>query len=324
MRDISINLRRASVQPSTVSRYASAISFFMNYLFVLDIVLGPTPSEAFLDETVADYIQWMFSENLPKFQSNLIFAAIRDLFPRCHLATVRRVIKAWDRIEPSTSAFPCPWLYCVFVLYETLIGSNFGVTASFEFKLQLGITVSLLFLGLFRPAEIRYLKRLHVSLGPSPNITVRVRGKTEIRHNRPAVAVTIKDAFLHMLLSALLAIRGDGLFDFHDNSFGRFCQSIFEHFPMFPRLTPYSFKRGGASELFRRTGSFDVCVEQGRWQDVSSARRYIETATADQMIFELTPVWRTRMLHARDELRLFAERGGMVGSSRLLDEETSI
>ena len=324
MRDISINLRRASVQPSTVSRYASAISFFMNYLFVLDIVLGPTPSEAFLDETVADYIQWMFSENLPKFQSNLIFAAIRDLFPRCHLATVRRVIKAWDRIEPSTSAFPCPWLYCVFVLYETLIGFNFGVTASFEFKLQLGITVSLLFLGLFRPAEIRYLKRLHVSLGPSPNITVRVRGKTEIRHNRPAVAVTIKDAFLHMLLSALLALRGDSLFDFNDNSFGRFCQSIFEHFPMFPRLTPYSFKRGGASELFRRTGSFDVCVEQGRWQDVSSARRYIETATADQMIFELTPVWRTRMLHARDELRLFAERGGMVGSSRLLDEETSI
>ena len=324
MRDTSINLRRASVIPSTVSRYATAISFFMNYLFVLNIVLGPTPTEAFLDETVADYVQWMFSENLPKFQSNLIFAAVRDLFPRCHLATVRRVVKAWDRIEPSTSAFPCPWLYCVFILYETLIGSNMGVTASFEFKLQLSITVCLLFLGLFRPAEIRHLTRISVSLGPSPNIVVRVRGKTEVRHNRPAVAVTIRDAFLHMLLSALLAIRGDSLFDFNQATFGRFCQSIFEYFPMFPRLVPYSFKRGGASELFRRSGSFDVCVDQGRWADIPSARRYIETATAAQMIFELTPAWRTRMLHARDELRLFAERGGMVGSSQFLDDGTSI
>ena len=324
MRDTSIDLRRASVTASTVSRYAQAISFFMNYLFILEIVLGPAPSEALLDETVSDYIQWMFSQNLPKFQSNLIFAAVKDLFPRCHLATVRRVIKAWDRLEPSTSAFPCPMLYCVFIVYETLIGSNFGETASFEFKLQLSVTVLMLFLGLFRPKEIRFLTRLHVSLGPSPNITVRVRGKTEVRHNRPAVAVTIRDPFLHMLLSALLAIRAESLFDFTSNTFGRFCQSIFEHFPMFPRLIPYSFKRGGASDLFRRTGSFDVCVEQGRWQDIPSARRYIETATADQMLFELTPAWRDRMYHARAELRLFAERGGMVGSSHLLDEETSV
>ena len=318
MRDISIDLRRSSVIPSTMSRYAQSLSFFYAWCVLTGVILGAAPDEAFLDETVTDYIQWMFSTHLPKFQSNLIFAAVRDLFPRCQLASVRRACKAWDRVEPSKSAFPCPALFGVFIIYETLIGQNFNVTASFETKLQLSITILLLFLGLFRPAEIRNLHRIHVVLGPSPNITVRVRGKTEIRHNRPAVAVTIRDAFLHMLLTALLDIRGVLLFDFNASTFGRFCQSIHVCFPNFPRLVPYSFKRGGASDLFTRTGSFDVCVDQGRWQDIPSARRYIEAAAADQMLFELTPAWRTRFRDARSHLREFAERGGMVGTSHLL------
>ena len=55
-----------------------------------------------------------------------------------------------------------------------------------------------------------------------------------------------------------------------------------------------------------------------------SARRYIEAATADQMLFELTPEWRDRFRTARDELRSFAEHGGMVGRSHLFDEENSV
>ena len=68
MRDLSIDLRRSSVTPNTVSRYAIAIGFFLNYLFLMEISLGPSPSEAFLDETVCDYCQWLYSNGLPKFQ----------------------------------------------------------------------------------------------------------------------------------------------------------------------------------------------------------------------------------------------------------------
>ena len=78
----------------------------------------------------------------------------------------------------------------------------------------------------------------------------------------------------------------------------------------------------GASNLFRRTGSFDICTDQGRCKHVSTARRYTETALAEQMIFELTPAWRARMLAARAELLQFAVRGGMGGRrTRRFDDE---
>ena len=95
-------------------------------------------------------------------------------------------------------------------------------------------------------------------------------------------------------------------------------------FPMFPRVIPYSFKRGGASDLFRRTGSFDICVDQGRWEHVNTARRYIESALAEQMIFELSPAWLRRMQQDRARLLDFARRGGMGGRSRLFDDVLSL
>ena len=324
-RDLTVNLRRTSVTTPTVTRYANAIAFFMNFLLIKQIILGPSPSEMLLDETVCDYVQWLYSSALPKYQGNLIFAAVLDLFPRAHLQSVRRMLKAWERIEPGQSAFPCPCLYAVFIVHQILLGSNFGMTANFSTKLQYSIYVLMLFLGLFRPIEIFVLQKSHVVLGPSPCITVRVRGKSEVRHNRPAVAVTIRDPFLHMLLSALLQVQNtDNLFDFSDHSFSRFCQIVSSYWPHFPRIIPYSFKRGGTSDLFRRCGSYDICVEQGRWENVTSARRYIEAATADQMLFTLSPDWRGRFLEARNELKLFASRGGMGGRSRLFDDLDSL
>ena len=148
-RDTSINLRRSSVTLPTVSRYAIAVGFFMNWLHIMNLILGPCPSEAFLDETVGDYIQWLFSASLPKYQGNLIFAAVLDLFPRAQLCAVRRMLKAWDRIEPSQSSFPCPCIYMVFIVHQILLGSNFGLTTNFATKLQYAVYVMLLFLGLF-------------------------------------------------------------------------------------------------------------------------------------------------------------------------------
>ena len=101
-------------------------------------------------------------------------------------------------------------------------------------------------------------------------------------------------------------------------------KNVSTFYPMFPRIIPYSFKRGGASDLFRRTGSFDICVDQGRWEHVNTARRYIESALAEQMIFELSPAWLRRMQQARAHLFEFARSGGMGGRSRLFDDVLSL
>ena len=203
------------------------------------------------------------------------------------------------------------------LLWELLLGNNFGKTAVFEFKLQLACYALLIFHGLFRPAEILALTRHSITLA-NGFIFVRVRGKTEVRFNRPAVAVKIVDPFLYLLLAELIEYRGERrLFFETSNVFSRFCRVISLYWPNFPRLTPYSFKRGGASHMFKTLQQYDPVVEQGRWDSVSSARRYIDSAIADQMLFVVNPAWRARFQHAHDQLKQFAERGGGGGSSSI-------
>ena len=47
------------------------------------------------------------------------------------------------------------------------------------------------------------------------------------------------------------------------------------------KFTMYGLRRGGATGLFRRTGSFDTVCDRGRWGNVSSCRIYVTTALQD-------------------------------------------
>ena len=105
-RDLTADLRRTAVSASTQTRYATALQYFWAFCRLVNVVLGATPAEPDLDEAVTSYIEWLFRENIPKFQSTLILAAVLDLFPRSRLLQARRVVRAWDRLEPAKSAFP--------------------------------------------------------------------------------------------------------------------------------------------------------------------------------------------------------------------------
>ena len=81
-RDPTVDLRRTAVSASAQTRYASALQYLWAFCQLVNVVLGATPAEQDLDEAVTSYIEWLFRENLPKFQSTLILAAVLDLFPR--------------------------------------------------------------------------------------------------------------------------------------------------------------------------------------------------------------------------------------------------
>ena len=46
-------------------------------------------------------------------------------------------------------------------------------------------------------------------------------------------------------------------------------------------VTPYSLRRGGATALFRQSGSFDVVANKGRWVSLAALRLYVTTALAE-------------------------------------------
>ena len=51
---------------------------------------------------------------------------------------------------------------------------------------------------------------------------------------------------------------------------------------------PYSLRRGGATSLFRESGSLDTVAERGRWASIPTARRYIDDGIATQASLMLT------------------------------------
>ena len=316
-RDLTVNLRRLSVTAATAARYAEAFAYFLQFCTIMDIVLGAQPSDSLLDESLCDWIQFLWNTSNPHYWANLSYASCLDRFPRARLEASRRALKAWERLEPARAAFPIPLIVVLYILFEVLLGENFNFPTTFDRKLQIAVYVCLLFLGLFRPIEIRHLRTTHITLGPGGRVIVKVRGKTEIRLNLPSTVVEVRDSFVHILVSALLERREPGTFLFEcftEATFGRFCERVCVNTPGLPRLTPYSFKRGGASFLFTRWGSYDRVTEIGRWRSVGSARRYIDSARAESMVLEVNANLRTRLMNARAELRLFAREAGGVGS----------
>ena len=316
-RDLTVNLRRLSVTRQTATRYAEAFGFFLQFCLIMDIALGATPCDALLDESLTDFIQFLWNSSSPHYWANLSYASCLDRFPRARLEASRRALKAWERLEPARAAFPAPLLVVLYILWEILLNENFHFQTTFDRKLQLAVYLCLLFLGLFRPVEVRYLRTTHITLGPRGKVIVKVRGKTEIRLNLPSTVIEVRDSFLHTLVSALLERRqpNELLFEcFTESSFGRFCERVCTYTPGLPRFTPYSFKRGGASFLFSQSGSYDRVTEIGRWRSVTSARRYIDAARAESLVLEVNMGLRTRLLNARAELRIFAREAGGAGS----------
>ena len=55
-RDLNVDLRRVSVTRPTAARYAEAFSFFMQFCVIMDIVIGTSPSDALLDESLTDFV----------------------------------------------------------------------------------------------------------------------------------------------------------------------------------------------------------------------------------------------------------------------------
>ena len=264
-RDLNLDLRSVTVTAQTRARYSVAFAYFLAFAALVGVVIDAHTPEATLDDTCFNFVQWCYSSDLPKYYGNLVFASVLDQFPRARLEVVRRALKGWERIEPACQAFPINAFYFCFILCELLLGDNFGKqSAGFTLKLQLATYALLVYHGVFRPSEIISLTRREISL-QAGCILVRVRGKTEIRFNLPAVCVRINDPFLFMLLQNLIEIQGAGpLFFSSTQTFSRFCKIVSNYWPHLPRITPYSFKRGGASHLFRVSQSYDVVTEQGR------------------------------------------------------------
>ena len=52
---------------------------------------------------------------------------------------------------------------------------------------------------------------------------------------------------------------------------------------------PYSLRRGGATSAYREGATFDQLLIKGRWQNISTARQYVDQALQELSSLQLPP-----------------------------------
>ena len=100
----------------------------------------------------------------------------------------------------------------------------------------------------------------------------------------------------------------------------RFFRRLFHELCSLFELTVYSLRRGGATWNFLHHGSMEKTLLRGRWASTSTARIYLQDATAIVSHLQLTAVQRSQLRSAGRFLetgRLKPEKGKLKGESSL-------
>ena len=106
-----------------------------------------------------------------------------------------------------------------------------------------------------------------------------------------------------ILLAALVAIlpkftAGERIYTHNARVFRRELTSMLAFLGINDeRFAAYSFRRGGASYLFKTTGSLDTTAVRGRWSHEKTARLYIEQAASIVVDSELSEHSRVMLVY---------------------------
>ena len=149
------------------------------------------------------------------------------------------------------------------------------------------------FNGVLRTCEIVGLRRSQLSFSPNGlGLVVRLpQTKTTGAKNAPESVLIDDVAVIRALRWACEGLGPtDRILQSPATRFGDDLRMVaravgFES----PRLTPYAFRRGGATWWFRVTGSLDFVMARGRWSQQRTARLYIDCALAEESNWELSP-----------------------------------
>ena len=147
----------------------------------------------------------------------------------------------------------------------------------------------LAFVGLFRLGELIGLKLRHIDVVSNCFCLVTLQST---KTNASAVTVIVRDATLIRILAARLS-KG--------KPSDRLCNGNYRDISLWLRKFAYllsvpgdrfighGFRRGGATHMFRTTGSLDRTQMLGRWACAKTCRQYIDDALAERSMLELPP-----------------------------------
>ena len=208
------------------------------------------------------------------FTVNAALCGVQHFLPWCKRRLNRswKLFRTWRRIEIPVRSPPIPKQF----VYSM---------ASYAISKQDIIFAGLIILGfeaLLRTGELLQV-RPHDILPREGQCLVHLKQtKTTAKRGAPEV-VPFRQQWAYMLLQTVQEVAREQQGNFVP-MWSRSHQSFRKKFRKYLRyfhlhrfgFQPYSLRRGGATEVFRRTGSYDLAIFAGRWQSTKVAKVYIQ------------------------------------------------
>lgn len=261
-----IDLEEAALSDQTRARY---------YLALRKLLPTVERCASFdrLDDDVCNWIHTMWKQGEPLLTIGDAMCALHFFQPvtKRILPHSWKLFKVWRKVELPSRAPPLTW---------TLLASM----AAFELEkghLEMSCVLLLAFHCLLRTGEALALTADDILLGQRSGI-LRLRNTKSGRRNAANEVISVTSPLVLEVVRALYEVRAhqrttaSPLWTGSPASFRQRFQKILAKFHLQAHaFRPYSLRRGGATDLFQRTGSMEAALLRGRWESSRVARVYI-------------------------------------------------
>ena len=276
------------ITPAMHSRYGTAVYKLLTFLIDLQYILNNWDA---LDEMVSAWVEHAYAEGEQKSLVSNALAGLQYFLPQLvgKLKQSWKLAKVWQRLEPPLRVLPL----------SPLIVRGFAGAAAHMGFIDEAAALLIGFDCVLRSGELYNLTIGDISFFQNKAVLCLGLSKTGKRTGANEMVVVesslaicwLRKACLRGHKARKLLWRGDRFFR---KLFYELC-SLFEIRGL---LTVYSLRRGGATWNFLHHGSMEKTLLRGRWASTSTARIYLQDATATVSHLQLSAVQRSQLRSA--------------------------
>ena len=272
------SLKSLTVQEKTRSRYKSELNNFFKFLNHEGLSL-PTRREA-MDDLVADYLEHLWSQGEGRATASTFMAALQDHQPKLkhQLPGSWRLMRTWTTHELPSRAPP---------MTEQVLRAMVGWAVTHEHE-TFALSLLIGFYGLLRTGELLSLQAWQIHMTSQFHPAVINLGLTKAgKRQGAAESVTLTEKHvLAKLWSWKCRVPTHTFLTLKPHAWRSLFGECITQLKLDPwEFRPYSLRRGGATNLFVKTGSLDRVLMTGRWTALKTAKIYINSGLA--MLSEL-------------------------------------
>ena len=290
----NFTLKSRMVTPGMQLRYQRSVEQFLLFIQTFGYRLHTWDD---LDEMVSEWVEHIFHDGRHKSLASDGLAGLQFFLPQAlgRLKHSWKLCKVWQKLEPPRRVLPLsPLVLCGFAGAAVRLGFTqeaAGLLIGYDCMLRSGELYRL------TVGDVAfYDSRAVLSLGFTK--------MGQRLNSAEMVVVESQLAVKYLRLACQGRPRRQPLLERGDRFFRSLFTCMVELFDIPGLITVYSLRRGGASWDFLQHQSMERTLLRGRWASTSSARLYLQDATAMVSHLSLSSNSRSLLQAAANTLRM--------------------